>query len=484
MVLKILRSKKVTKRVLIAILILIIPAFVLWGAGSITKRPKIIGIINGQKILPNDITESRQGIKIQILFRYFNDYKTLNQIFENEDLLNMLAWERLIFLRYAQKNSIKVSDKEVMLFVSTHPIFQRNGVFDNGIYEYVLKNNLSMSPRQFEELVRQNLKAFKFRQSILKDTKVSDEEILKYYNKLNDKVVFSYTLFDSKDFLPEIKINDNEVREYYNANKNMFYAPQKISVEYLALPFETAYERDAVISKLGTIYPQLRQSPQQFKTLAEDFGVQHITTDLFTRNDMLKGVQSLQDFQNAAFKLKVGEISAPVLPSSKEKGTIYIIRKISELPPKPKNFEQVRTEILSFLSAQKSLALAKTAADTLYDELLKENADFVEVCKKSGKELNTTKPVTYNSYIQNIGPSKALIEKTVDLEAGSFMPPVVLQDKVLLAHIDSITPADASAFSERKEQLKQTLLQKKQIAVMDKWFKDNSGKIQLRRAIQ
>ena len=73
MVLSILRSRKFSKRVLLALLVIIIPAFVFWGAGSLTDRPELIGTIGGTKVYPDDFMESFQGIKSQIFMSYYGN---------------------------------------------------------------------------------------------------------------------------------------------------------------------------------------------------------------------------------------------------------------------------------------------------------------------------------------------------------------------------------------------------------------------------
>ena len=67
MVMNVLRSRKFAKRVLFALLVLIIPAFVLWGVGSITQKPPVIGQIGRQKVRIDDLAKSAQGARIQIL---------------------------------------------------------------------------------------------------------------------------------------------------------------------------------------------------------------------------------------------------------------------------------------------------------------------------------------------------------------------------------------------------------------------------------
>ncbi len=174
MVMNILRSKKVTRNVLLALLVLIIPAFVLWGVGGLSKKPPMVGQIGNRKIFPDAFAKSRKGIRIQILFTYYQNYETLKKILQNRALVNHMAWERLVFLTASRDQRIKITDKDILFFISNHPLFQRKGAFDKEAYNYILRNNLSVEPREFEELVRENLQIRQFRQDLVNVIDVSE----------------------------------------------------------------------------------------------------------------------------------------------------------------------------------------------------------------------------------------------------------------------------------------------------------------------
>ena len=109
MVLKIFRSKKFTKRTLIVLLVLIIPAFVLWGVGNLGSGPELIGKIEGRAVYPRDLAKSADGIKTQILFSHGDNFNVFSQILKNRVLINYMAWERLILLNASRGKSPKIS---------------------------------------------------------------------------------------------------------------------------------------------------------------------------------------------------------------------------------------------------------------------------------------------------------------------------------------------------------------------------------------
>ncbi|MFH0764763.1 MAG: SurA N-terminal domain-containing protein [Candidatus Omnitrophota bacterium] len=214
--LKLMRNKKVTKFVLWGTLILILPAFVIWGAGSIGKSkekgPTYAGLIDGKKISFDDFAGSLGAVRCQIFLNYFSQPQVLDAIMKNKEFSGKLAWDMLVMSREAKKRKIKVSDAEVITFIQGHPLFSRGGKFDDRIYEYILRNNLSVYPRSFEEIVRNNLAVQKMNNTLTKDIKVTDEEILDRY-KIDNKD------FDEEKFKKE---KDEYSRKALDAKKNKY----------------------------------------------------------------------------------------------------------------------------------------------------------------------------------------------------------------------------------------------------------------------
>ena len=171
-----LRHKKVMKRVLWVLAAIIIPAFVLLGSGSLGERRNYAGIIFGKKVSMNEYSSAWEAVKNEALMSYGSKfYEIAGQL----DLYNQ-AWERLIMLREAGRKNIKVSDSEVISFISRVPFFLgKNGSFDQRRYDIILANTFRRPARRFEEDMRDSLMITKLVQSMFKDIAVSDEEVEK-----------------------------------------------------------------------------------------------------------------------------------------------------------------------------------------------------------------------------------------------------------------------------------------------------------------
>lgn len=273
--LKLLRHKNVSKIVLWGILILILPAFVIWGTGSMGKDkqngPKFVGTIDGKKISFDNFAGAVSSIRCQIFLNYFNNQKVLGELLKNQSLVGKIAWDRLIMLKEVKRLKIKTQDKEVISYIQSHPLFMRNGKFDEQLYTYILRNNLGLDPRTFEEIVRENVALQKMNESLTKDVTVSDDELGAYYKAENCKFKISYALLAEGD-----AIN----------GANAIY--QKIT--------------DAI-----------GKDKKDFVSACADAGLKLQEPPAFSKTDYIEGVGEALPIAAEAAGMKTNDISTPVI---------------------------------------------------------------------------------------------------------------------------------------------------------------------------
>ncbi len=372
--LKVFRNKNVARAVLWGILILILPAFIWWGAGSVgpssKKGPKFAGTIEGKTVSFDDFAKSVTGVRCQIVLNYFNQSKTLNTILRNQAFVGKLAWDRLIMTKEARRAGIKVSDKEVIDFISTHPLFFRDGRFDERGYDYFLRNSLGIDPRNFEEVVRENLTIQKVTDRLTKNVKVTDDEVLRNYEKDNSRFKISYFLISLDTFKDKTKPSDQEVIKYFEEHRGDFTVQpkNKEGKEEANRPATFEEVKDGLSAFLAernarplalkdaeetrkSIADLMDKDKISFEAACAKLGLKAQETKPFFKSDYLDGIGEAEMVNEEAAKLKTGEVSKPV---AVRKGVI--IFKVSEIEPiDQEKFEKVKEEY-----AKKTLADKKT----------------------------------------------------------------------------------------------------------------------------
>ena len=335
MMLKVFRNKNVAKIVLWALLILILPAFVLWGTGNLgrgadKKGPAYVGTIENKKVSFDDFAKSVSSIRCQIVLNYFNNSKALDSLLKNKAFVGKLAWDRLIMLKKAGMARIRVPDSDVIKFITSHPLFLRNGRFDDRVYEYFLKNSLSLYPRNFEELIRETLMIQKLTDSLTKDIKVTDEEVLKDYEMDNSKFKISYILIPLGTFTDKISIPEAEIKDFYEKHKQEFVVETKetegkaptarmLSFDEIngtikaflsenkarPLATESANKTCEGLSEL------MAKNKLSFAAAAAKLGFKAQESQPFTKSDRLEGIGDAGGVAVMAAKMKKDEISKP-----------------------------------------------------------------------------------------------------------------------------------------------------------------------------
>jgi hypothetical protein len=333
--LKLLRHKNVAKIVLWGILILILPAFVLWGTGNLgsgkEKGPKFVGLIDGKKVSFDDYYQSLVAIRAQIILNYFNQPSVMDIFMKNKRFLGKLAWDRLIMEREAEKLKIKISDSDLIGYIRSAPIFIRGGGFDDRIYEYVLKNNIGIYPRNFEEMMRRTLSIQRMNDILTKDVTATDADAVARYRQDNSKFKVLYALFASSDFLSEVSVPEDEIADYYERHKDEFLMPAKTAEagQEPMQPAPLADVRQNIKSVLGEsaaaslaaaaaeekykeVSGAMSGGGASFDSACEKAGLKLTTTALFSKNDYLGGIGEASAVAAAASVLKTGDVSGPV----------------------------------------------------------------------------------------------------------------------------------------------------------------------------
>jgi len=342
--LKIFRKKAVRQFVLWGLLILILPAFVMWGSASMSrsreKGPDRVGTINNRKISFEELQEALSGVRTQIILNYFNQPKILDALINNRPMLAKLAWDRIILLNEAVKLRIRAADKEVVEAVRTHPLFSRNGAFDPAFYSYILRTNIGLEPRAFEETMRENLMLQKLAARITKDLKVYDEEALSEYNKEFEKIKISYIMIEPGQAGVEIVISEKTAMEFYESHKNDLTVkstlkgalPDRVATFEEARPTIEKYlkeveARNMVREKTDETYKKLLDRIQNrnevFEKAVERLGLTAKETEFFSSADKAGDIGEPGEIYAAARNLKEFELSKPL-----ETGKGFIIFEI------------------------------------------------------------------------------------------------------------------------------------------------------------
>lgn len=467
-----LRKKKIAKRVLWFLAIIIIPAFVLWGAGSLLEKKssiKYIGAIDGQKIHVDEFIKSVRDVQIGLFLNYFNQPEALKKIQEDRKLLNRLAWENLLLNKGAKKANVKVSDKEVVNFVTNFPLFVRGGAFDEKLYNYILRNSLGITPRSFEESIRAFLINAKYKADIIKSVTASDEEIRKAYKNEFEKAKIYYVLIDKDDFKKYVEVSKNEATAFYEKNKKLFVDPEKVVVQYIAFPHKEENAKEKALENLKTAYEKIKKRPGDFEKIAADSGYAVQETSPFSQDEVVAGLEMAKDINIVSFRLRPMIDVLPML-NENEIGTSYIMRVKEKLSSGIKPEENVSSYIVDVLKDEKALELSGSEAEKIYEDAAGSNAPLRELAEKYGLQVRESEPISRFDYLEGIGESFNVVNSAFSLKIGQISKPIRVRKGFALIEPVKFEPIDEEKFEKEKADYSNKVLAIKKMKALESWF--------------
>lgn len=489
--------------------------FLVWGRGS-EKGMDSSGYavkVNGTRIPYDEFQKSYYRIKG--FYEQING-KSLSPEMEKQLGLKKLAIDSLVdtalIRKEAARMGIKVTKDEIQKSIAAVPAFQKNGAFDFQQYQNTLKMN-RLTPDKFEEAQEQDLLIQKARQKIQDKAIVSDDETLRTFKKQNDKLNISFTSFAPADLKAEVKLSEQDLTAYLQAHQDRFKTPEQISISYCVLdPAQVAakltvsdpeaqafyqknidrYQGKGGILPYAEVQERVKADTLVFKGVRQAYemaadainknksgdiaaaaaalAVTIKETPLFTAIAPAAQIAAVPEVGKRAFSLKPGELGGPV----ETKTGIYIIkikdRKPAAVPP----LAQIRNQVEQGAREDKAKELAKQKADQAVTELAKQSP---------GLKIQETGNFGFSAKgdIPQIGTSPGIMEAAFGLTTAAPVAktPFQLGDRWYVIKLKNRMEMNKDAFPREKEQIKQSLLPKKQQEALDTWLKEMKAKAKI-----
>ena len=470
--LKVLRNKKTAKRIWIGLACVIVPAFVLWGAGSMTgdkESSGYAGKLFGKKIPYLKYKEALNASKNQMLMQFGDN---LEDAEKNLDL-HAMAWERLLLLSEAKKRKITVSDSDVIDWVQSVPIFQRRGAFDNTLYLQFLEYTFRTPPRVFEEQVRENLILSKLFGQVTASVSLTDQEISDAYRRANEEIAISYITAQHADFTKGIEPTDEEVREYFQKNSLKFKQPLSFNLEYLFLD-GTRYNEEDLKKKLQSLSPVLNRKNADFNKIAAEFQAEVKETGIFSQADPIPGIGWAPGVINLVAGLRPGQF----LPLVSMDKNYYLIRLKETKEPYIPDFDSVKEKVGEGLIGEKSVELAKAKIEEVLKKLREEYelhpkaVNMEKAAKAAGLLHGTTGLFKYGSYIEGIGASDVFWAVGQALKEDALSDPIATVSGFYVIRLKERVPVNEETFAAEKEEFSRQLLQQKKMEYFGKFLRE------------
>jgi peptidyl-prolyl cis-trans isomerase D len=408
------------------ILGLITIPFMLWGVESYFDKSSggdVVAKVNGDSITRQEFDRAIKGQQQEMRASMGAAYNPA--LFDDpkirQGVLDGLISQHLL-MAAAKQSRLVVSDAQLAATIGALPAFQENGQFSQSRYDQVLRQQ-GMSVGEFENRVRQELlindmrsvfsvpnlvppsviasflQAYEQKREIslatltpaqfMAQTKVTSADIQRWYDShkaeytLPAQAQFAFVVLSQTAIANQTPVNETAIQQYYQQNASRFSEPEQRRASHILIAVgagDDAQKRAAAKAKAEAIYQQIKANPGKFAEFAKrdssDAGSAAQGGDLgwFSRNSMVKA------FSDAAFGLKEGQISAPVLS---EYG-YHIIQLTGIKPAKVQPLAAVTADIRAELQNQQAGKQFADIADTFSNQVY-EQSDTLEPVAKTLK---------------------------------------------------------------------------------------------------
>jgi peptidyl-prolyl cis-trans isomerase D len=399
----------------IILIILIVPSFLFFGLEGYTRMgdpQNTVAKVAGQAITQQELDAAHRE-QVQRLRQMFGpqfDSRILDTPEAKREILDSLIAQKVLAAE-ANRNRLSVSDQSLQRTILAMPELKTpDGKFDSERYRSLLSLQ-GMNPAMFEARLRADL-ALQQLNSAIQDTAFAPKSITNRVSGITTQERETQEmLFKASDFVSQVKVTDQMLKDYYDKNASQFEIPEQVKAEYVVLDADAAAaqisvsdddvksyyeqnmkrysideqrrashilitankdasdaEKQAAKAKAEDLLAQVRKNPAEFAKLAkqhsQDPGSAERGGDLgfFGKGMMVK------PFEDAAYKLKQGEISDLV---QSEFG-YHIIQVTDVKPASVKSLNEVKgdiaAEIKKQMAAKKFAELAETFNNTVYEQ--------------------------------------------------------------------------------------------------------------------
>jgi len=368
------------------ILIAICVPFALWGINNYLDVGKEapIASVGDKDFYQRDVNKAYE--------QYSQNLKGLNI---DEPTLKKQALDKLIkdevLLQYVKSQGLVTADDTAREFIKSLPYFQVDGKFSDRQYKTMLGSQ-RMSSAEFVSRIKNALIMEQFQRSVIESSfatnfdaerffkiqnqqrdvdyltiaisksieQPSAEAISAYYQQHQDlyqtpeQASIEYVELSLEDIAKQVKVTEDKLKAFYEEQKDLYTTQERRKISHILFAINDKTNEKAALEKALTAKKELTN--KDFAALAAEKSDDKLTAKTGGDLGLFNTGVMEKSFEDAASKLKLGEVSDPV-----KSAFGYHLIKVTELVPgSVKPFEAVKDEVTK--------AYQKTQAENAFYE--------------------------------------------------------------------------------------------------------------------
>lgn len=303
--------ERITGWIAWAIVGLIIITFALWGIDSYLREDASVyaASVNGVEISEAQLGNAvqRQRIQLQSMLGESFNPDMIDEQRLRENVLEELIRQQLL-LQYAEKQGFVISDQLLAARIQSIPQLQVDGGFSMERYEGLLRQR-GMTPVGFEQELRTDLVTGQILSGFTNTVAISEQDLKRVYALQGQTRKLEYLRISAEQVMKGIEPGEEEILSYYESHKDDFRKPEQVRAEYIELlKSDLAGEVPVDEEAIANYY---RQHAQEFGT-EERRQARHILIQADPDADQATWDAALAKAQQALDRIRAGEDFAAV----------------------------------------------------------------------------------------------------------------------------------------------------------------------------
>ena len=493
----------------IFLMLLIIPSFVMVGIGSYSSfgsDATMIAKVGDTKITQQE-WEAAQRMQIeryrQMMGAQFDQKKFDTPQFK-QSVFDSLIAEHSVSLE-AQHSHLTVSDATLQREISQIPgLLGANGKFDFEHYKALLAAQ-GMTPEMYDARRRKEL-AMEQLSGAIQGSAFASHTVAARLSEIHDEQrEIQELVLPLSEFVPQVKISDAMVKAFYDKNSKLFQVPEQAKIDYIVLDNAavsdqvsvsdaevaayyaqnqkrytieearrashiliavkkdaSAADKAAAKAKAEAVLAEVRKTPANFAKIAKAQSQDPASAELGGDLDVIEKGSLPKPVEDAAYKLKLGEISDLV---SSEFG-FHILTVTSIKPASLKTLDEAKNDIAAELKKQKTgkkySELAELFTNTVYEnaDSLKPAADKLKLkIETIDKLTRMPSPALGAAPFNNVKFLTAVFADDALKNKHNTETVEVAPNTLIAGHVVQFSPASVRPLAEVEVAVRQRLTQ-------------------------
>ena len=462
------------KYIWIIIVVLFVGGFLLAQTSGLLGRAPVtsttaVATVNGEDILATTWYQATQNLEQEATQRSNQSISLDERQRLMDQAYDQLVSDALLRQEY-RRRGITVTDDEILQAarfspppqLMQAPDLQTDGQFDPAKYQRFLQSPLAKQQGllyQLEQYYRSEIPKEKLYDQVVTDIYVTDEQLWRRFQDLNDSAQVSLVSFDPSRIQDSaVRVSDDEIRAYYDSHKKLFERSGTARVSILTIPRAiTTADTAAARARVAALRARIAGG-EKFEDVAKAESAD--SSSAVNGGDLGKGVRGrfVPAFESAAYALKPGELSQPVLSPfgfhlirvDQRKGDTLSLRHIL--------VRIQQSDSAATATDRRADSLSRIAASTDQSSKFDEAARtlHIPILRSAVIEGN---PLTINGqYIPSVGPWAFQGAKP-----GETSELFDADDGYYLARLDSLTPGGVQSLEQAKNDIRTYLMRQKKV---------------------